>query len=103
MEGNIYQAPSHAGCTYLLPRPSRVRQEPLHPATPRWLTEHTHSCWCSSWKLLASGEWRVWRKGRWLRPAPREVRLRWVWEADGDKMPITGKQAKVLLAKIKEE
>lgn len=35
----------------------------------------THGCWCSSWKLMADDSWRIWRKGRWLRPKSGEVRM----------------------------
>lgn len=95
---SVEQRPSHAACTYILPAPPKSFLA-SNPDRPRWITEHTHSCWCSPWKLMADGSWRVWRKGRWLRPLPGEVKLRWVWVVDGDTQTITAKMARRLIAK----
>lgn len=63
---------AHRRCTYILDgRPSlSVASDPRYP---RFLRERTHGCWCSSWKLIDDGTWRVWRRGRWVRPKHREV------------------------------
>ena len=59
---------SHLNCTFILPGKS-------YPDSPKkWLQERTHGCWCSAWKLLPNGEWRIWRKSRWCRPKPGELR-----------------------------
>ena len=59
----------HLNCTYIMP--SRLRKR---ATDPRWLRERTHGCWCSSWKLLKNGEYRIWRRGAWRKPKPGEVR-----------------------------
>lgn len=61
--------PSHRNCTYILPGKS-FAGSPF-----KWMQERTHGCWCSSWKLMADDSWRIWRKGRWLRPKSGEVRM----------------------------
>lgn len=40
----------------------------------KWMRERTHGCWCSSWRQLPNGEWRIWRLGRWCKPKPGELR-----------------------------
>lgn len=60
---------SHLNCTFIMPLTPRDRSK-----GPRWYQEMTHCCWCSTWKLLPNGEWRHWRKGRWLRPLKYHLR-----------------------------
>ena len=96
---SVEQRPSHVACTFIMAASARVRQEPPNPAAPRGIAERTHACWCSSWKLMTDGSWRVWRKGRWVRPMAGEVKMRWVWEVDGHAQAITAKVAKELIAK----
>lgn len=63
----------HLNCTYILPSPARTKFR-KNPKTPRCYRERTHGCWCSSWRLLKNGEYRVWRRGAWRKPKPGEVR-----------------------------
>ncbi len=61
----------HLNCTYMMPVFAK-REYP--PGSPIWLTDATHRCWCSAWRQLKSGEYRVWRRGAWRKPKPGEVR-----------------------------
>jgi len=58
----------HLNCTYILPGRS------FPEGRERWMRERTHGCWCSAWKLLANGQYRIWRCGAWRKPKSGEVR-----------------------------
>ncbi len=101
--GEVKQVPTHHRCTYILPSNMAAHVAAKDIASlPKWMTSRTHGCWCSSWKLTGDG-WRVWRKGRWLRPKPRELQMRWVIEKDGHRVPITAKEAKMIARKNNEQ
>ena len=66
----------HRRCTLIMPG-SPTAHETLSKVDPKlYPPDRTHGCWCSFWKLLGERDIRVWRKGRWLRPKPREVMWR---------------------------
>jgi len=68
LERVVGRHPTHRDCTYILPSRS-------HPeASQKWLREKTHCCWCSAWKLMDNGQWRIWRDGDWCKPKPGELR-----------------------------
>lgn len=60
----------HRRCTYILPA--------TFPSTlliDKALSQGTHACWCSSWKLK-DGKWQIWRRKRWERPQRGELTTR---------------------------
>jgi hypothetical protein len=60
---------AHSACTFILPSLSAA----FAPKNaPRWMTERTHGCWCSSWRMTRNGL-RVWRRGAWRKPKRGEV------------------------------
>jgi hypothetical protein len=61
---------SHRNCTWILPD---GHQWTNRDCLPKWVQKRTHGCWCSSWRLLKNGEWRIWRDGAYRKPKPGEL------------------------------
>lgn len=84
--GTLKLIPYHQHCTVMFPKLDRL----MSKGAPKWITERTHSCWCSAWRLMRDETWRVWRKGRWVKPLPGEIRCCEVLDCDGSYLPIRG-------------